>query len=325
MTDTDFNFQTSMEDLGKRLDTVICAQVPGISRSRVQLLIRHGKVTIDGQTAKASTPVRPGQSVFVQLTQLELLRPRKPRGEDIALDVIFEDQHIIAVNKPAGMVVHPAKGHWTGTLTAALMFHFQNLSTVGGEHRPGIVHRLDRDTSGVMVVARHDWAHTRLMRQFERRTVQKKYLAVVSPAPDRDRDRIEAPIGVHPYQREKMAIRTGQGHGKPARTFYEVTRRIGRCGIVAAWPKTGRTHQIRVHLAHAGCPILADRLYSGRSWVSEGWLRDGIDAGERLLERQALHAESIEFRHPVSGEPVLLEAPLPPDLVRLLEFLEGAD
>ena len=297
------------------------ASAAGVSRSRVQLLIRNRKVTVDGLPGKPSTPLRPGQTVHVQLSQLEALRPAEPQAENIDLDILFEDDHLIVINKPAGMVVHPAKGHWSGTLTAGLMFHFKSLSSLGGEHRPGIVHRLDRDTSGVMVVAKHDQAHTRLMRQFEKREVEKQYLAVVSPPPDRDRDKIEVPIGVHPYQREKMAVRVDHPTSKAARTFYEVSQRWGAFALVMAYPKTGRTHQIRVHLAHIGCPIVADRLYSGRSWVTPGWLREGVDSGPRIIERQALHAKSIKFQHPATGQPVGYEAPLPADLERLLQFL----
>ena len=322
MLPVDFEFETTADDLGQRLDSVVCLRTPGVSRTRIQLLIRNRCVTVDGQDSKPSMPMRPGQKVSVELSSLESLRPEGPKAENIDLDIIFEDEHIIAINKPSGMVVHPAKGHWSGTLTAGLMFHFKNLSSVGGSHRPGIVHRLDRDTSGVIIVAKNDQAHTGLMRQFENRTVKKSYVAVVTPAPDRDRDKIEAPIGAHPYQREKMAIRSDHKSSKSARTFYEVVERIGRFAVVSAMPKTGRTHQIRVHLAHVGSPVLADRLYSGRSFVTEGWLKKGVDEGKRILERQALHARSIEFCHPHTGQPVSLTAPLADDISRLIKFLK---
>lgn len=319
----DLEFETTADDLGKRLDAVICQRAPGVSRSRIQLLIRSGNVTVDGSTTRPSNQMRPGQMVIVRLTQLDTIRPAEPRAEKIDLDILFEDDHLVVVNKPAGMVVHPGKGHWSGTLTAGLMYHFNNLSIVGGDHRPGIVHRLDRDTSGVIVVARTDHAHTALMRQFEKRTVRKRYVAVVSPPPDRDRDKIEVPIGVHPYQREKMAVRANHRSSKSANTFYEVRERIGRYAIVDVMPKTGRTHQIRVHLAHIGCPILADRQYSGRSWVTAGWLRGGVDDDEKVMERQALHAASIEFQHPVGGKTLRIEAPLADDLSHLIEFLRS--
>ncbi|MGI9519224.1 MAG: RluA family pseudouridine synthase [Pirellulaceae bacterium] len=319
----DIEFETSHDDLGKRLDTVLASRVNGISRSRIQLLIRNELVTLDGETAKPSTQVRIGQHVVARLSELERLRPEEPQSEKMDLDILFEDDWMIALNKPAGTVVHPAKGHWSGTLTAGLMYHFRNLSSVGGDHRPGIVHRLDRDTSGVMVVAKHDAAHLALMKQFERRTVTKEYLAVVSPSPDRDRDNIEARIGVHPWQREKMAIRDRHPASKDARTFYEVQQRFGRFGLLKAFPKTGRTHQIRVHLAHIGCPILADRLYSGHSFVTQGWLERGVDAGEKLIERQALHAHAIKLKHPGTKQEMEFTAPLPEDFRRLLDALQS--
>lgn len=152
----DFEFETSSEELGQRLDAVVCSRAAGVSRSRIQLLIRNQKVTVDGEKSRPSMQMRPGQKVLVELSQLESLRPEEPQAENIDLDVLFEDDHIIAINKPSGMVVHPAKGHWSGTLTAGLMYHFRNLSSIGGDHRPGIVHRLDRDTSGVIIVAKTD-------------------------------------------------------------------------------------------------------------------------------------------------------------------------
>ncbi len=320
----DLKLVTTANDLGKRLDVFVAENALGISRSKINLLIRNGFVTVDGKPAKSSDQLRPSQTVFANLSQLETLKPDQPVAEDIPLDVIYEDDAIIAINKPAGMVVHPAKGHWAGTLTGALVNHFQQLSTVGGSHRPGIVHRLDRDTSGVIVVAKTDLAHMRLTRQFEKRSVEKKYLAVVSPPPERDRDLIDQPIGVHPYQREKMAIRKSDSHGKPATTFYEVKARWGRFAIVNVFPKTGRTHQIRIHLAHIGSPVVADRLYSGRSKATTSWIRDGREGGEIVIQRQALHAHSISFKHPLTNQPLTLEAPLAEDIQKLIEAIEQA-
>ncbi len=274
---------TRHDDLGKRLDRFLAENCLGTSRARLQMLIRNNLVTVDGRAAKASAILRGDQTVVARLDQLESLKPAETTGEDIPLDVLYQDDDVIAINKPAGMVVHPAKGHWSGTLTAALLYHFGPLSTAGGPHRPGIVHRLDRDTSGVIIVARNDETQTRLMKQFERRTVEKRYLAIVSPAPDRDRDAIEAPIGPHPWQREKMSIRHDDRKARPARTFYEVIQRSGRWARIHAYPKTGRTHQIRVHLAHIGCPVLADRLYSGRARITAGFVDRGVDDGEVLI------------------------------------------
>jgi 23S rRNA pseudouridine1911/1915/1917 synthase len=244
-----------------------------------------------------------------------------PNPENIPLDVLYEDDFLLAVNKPPGMVVHPARGHWSGTLTSALAFHFKNLSQAGGQHRPGIVHRLDRDTSGVIVVAKTDPIHYALAEQFSERTTEKEYFAITAGVPDRDRDRIEQPIGIHPYQREKMAIRAGHTTSREAATFYEVLERFDGFAAVKVLPKTGRTHQIRVHLAHAGTPVLCDKLYSGRSQITRGEVRRESLDHEILLARQALHARRIKLTHPETGEPIEFTAPLPEDLSLVLAEL----
>lgn len=302
-----------------RVDAYLALRYPDISRSRLQAAIRRKQVQIDGAVAKPSSRLTSGQRLEVILPEPE---PACSRPEDIPLDVLFEDEWLVAINKPPGMVVHPAKGHWSGTLTAALVHHFSQLSQAGGVNRPGIVHRLDRDTSGVILVAKTDLAHVRLTEQFEARTVHKQYLAIVTPAPNRDRDIVEKPIGVHPYQREKMAIRENHPTSKPATTLYEVVRRFRGLALIRAFPKTGRTHQIRLHMAHAGSPILADKLYGGRSRFLLGELTGRANDTEELLGRQALHAERIEFAHPDSGERIVIEAPLPADFVRTLEMLD---
>jgi 23S rRNA pseudouridine1911/1915/1917 synthase len=239
-----------------------------------------------------------------------------PHPENIPLDILYEDDALIAVNKPPGMVVHPARGHWSGTLASALSFHFQQLSKVGGETRPGIVHRLDRDTSGVLVVAKTDPMHYALAAQFEARTTEKEYLAITAGVPDRDRDRIEQPIGIHPHQREKMAIRAGHSTSRDATTFYEVVERFAGFAAVKVLPKTGRTHQIRVHLAHIGCPVLCDKLYGGQQKGGQASLLD-----DAILNRQALHALRIKLAHPATGEPIEFTAPLPADLQSVLDVL----
>lgn len=315
---------TTHEDIGKRLDRYLAESCPGISRARLQLLIKNGGVRVDGQEARGSLHLKAGQRIEAGLHEIENLRPAATTGEDIPLDILHIDDDIIVINKPPAMVVHPAKGHWKGTLAAALIHHFGPLSTVGGPERPGVVHRLDRDTSGAIIIARNDFAHTALMRQFENRQVEKLYVAVVSPPPDRDRDLIELPVGRHPYQREKMAIRDDPAHGKPATTFYVVAKRAGRFALVHCHPKTGRTHQIRVHLARIGSPVVADRLYSGRSRATDEWVRTGRDSGEPLIERQALHAMSIAITHPRSLVRMEFSAPLPPDILRLWQFIETA-
>ncbi len=218
----------------------------------------------------------------------------------------------------------PAPGtwaHWSGTLTAALAFHFEQLSSVGGPTRPGIVHRLDRDTSGVIIVAKTDRAHHRLAEQFAARTVRKEYFALVRGNPDRDADRIDRPIGAHPYQREKMAIRENHRTSRPASTFYEVIERFDGFAAVRVLPKTGRTHQIRVHLAHVGCPVLCDAIYSGASRITEGELRRRQPDATVLLERMALHARRLQVAHPETGETLEFTAPIPADIQAVLDCL----
>ena len=302
-----------------RLDSFLVKHLPQFSRAKIQRSVAKGRALIDGNSAKSSTRLKMGQRV-------DFVPPPKSTDvqipEDIPLNVILEDDEFVVINKPAGMVVHPSKGHWSGTLTAALSFRFDQLSTVGGETRPGIVHRLDRDTSGAIIVAKTDEAHSNLSQQFEARTVEKEYWAIVTPAPDRDRDLIDKPIGAHPYQREKKAIRIDHATSRPAQTTYEVVERFQGFAIIRVMPKTGRTHQIRVHMAHAGSPIFCDRLYSGRARVTLGDLSGiGREKDTLLLERQALHAHKIKLPHPKTGHPVECVAELPEDLTNTLEGL----
>ncbi|MCH2182193.1 MAG: RluA family pseudouridine synthase [Mariniblastus sp.] len=306
------------EQANMRLDSFLVNQFPQFSRAKLQRAVGKQQVTVDGNVAKSSLKLKPGQRVEIVLPVPE---PATAIPEDIPLDLLYEDEHLAAVNKPPSMVVHPAKGHWSGTLTAALAFRFEQLSQVGGATRPGIVHRLDRDTSGVILVAKSDLAHHELARQFEQRAVEKEYWAIVSPAPDRDRDLIDRPIGVHPYQREKMAIREGHSTSRDAQTRFEVQERLDGFAVVRLFPKTGRTHQIRVHLAHVGCPVLCDRHYSGRARVTRGDFSGDRNDQHVLLERQALHASRIAFHHPVSGERLTVSAPLREDLVQTLEVI----
>jgi 23S rRNA pseudouridine1911/1915/1917 synthase len=273
---------------------------------------------VDGRRVKAACRLRAGQRVALVLPASP---SEGPEPENLPLELLYEDEHLAAINKPPGMVVHPSKGHWAGTLASALAYHFQHLSSVGGAARPGIVHRLDRDTSGVLVVAKTNFAHLRLAAQFEARDVEKEYFAVLAGAPDRDRDVIDQAIGVHPYQREKMAIRAAHRSARDARTFYEVEERFDGLAAVKVFPKTGRTHQVRLHLAHIGCPVLCDRLYGGRARITRGEIRRQPDDDQVLLSRQALHARRLRLRHPVSDEPIQFESPLPEDLVRLLAEL----
>ncbi len=301
--------------------------LPGQSRSFLARVIGRGTVRVDGVAARPSHLLRAGS--VVRLTVPDPPRAG-PAAEEIPLEFLHVDPWIAVVDKPAGMVVHPAKGNWKGTLAGALKWHLEGrgdgaasgLSTAGGPTRPGIVHRLDRDTSGVIVVARTEEAHHALARQFERRSVAKTYLAITQGAPQLDRDEIALPIGIHPYQREKMAVRRDHSTSRDAVTRYEVVERFRAGALVQVAPKTGRTHQIRVHLAAIGCPVLCDGLYSGRTVIESGFL--GLPPGPPLLTRQALHAARLALDHPASGERVEFAAPLPADMQRMLEALRAS-
>jgi 23S rRNA pseudouridine1911/1915/1917 synthase len=305
-------------EAGQRLDAFLTLHFHDYSRVHLRRVITAGGVLVNGKGGKPAYHVHAGERIAVTLPEI----PREaPRPEDIPLEVLFEDDDLVVVNKPPGMVVHPARGHWSGTLAGALQFHFgPSLSSTGGPTRPGIVHRLDRDTSGVILVARTDQAHTKLAEQFWNRTIEKEYFALVAGRPDRDRDVIDRSIGVHPTQREKMAILHHED-ARTAQTFYEVAERFDGFAAMRVLPKTGRTHQIRVHLAHVGCPVLCDRAYGGRAQITRGEIRR--DPGDQtvLLQRQALHARRLRFLHPRTAQPMEIEAPLPEDMAGVLDEL----
>ena len=313
------SFIVSDLDDHQRLDSFLVKQYPQHSRVKLQRAIADGSVLVDGKSCKSSTRLKPQQSVTCKIV---IENVEGPIPEDIPLRIIFEDDHLVAINKTPAMVVHPAKGHWAGTLTSALAFHFKNLSSVGGPTRPGIVHRLDRDTSGVILVAKSDSAHHALASQFEKRTIEKEYLTIVSPTPNLDRDIIDKPIGEHPYQREKKAIRENHKSSRNAISRYEVIERFEGFALVKVQPKTGRTHQIRVHMAHVGANVICDRLYSGHARLTMKDLdRHRGDETKLLIDRQALHAHKIRFSHPDSGETMELKAELPEDFNQVLDAL----
>jgi 23S rRNA pseudouridine1911/1915/1917 synthase len=322
LSSTPSEFVVKARMVGKRIDAYLASRYPDYSRSVVQKVIDVGAVLVNGQPTKASYRVRLDDRICVWLPELA---DDAPTPEDIPITVVYEDATLTVVNKPAGMVVHPAKGHWTGTLVNALQFHYDTLSTAGGAQRPGIVHRLDRDTTGLLLVAKADPAHKQLAQQFEQRSVHKEYLALVAGVPERDSDYIERTIGFHPTSREKMAIRLPEDGGKAAVTFYEVMERFRGYALVRCKPATGRTHQIRVHLAHIGHPIIADKAYSGRDRLTLGDLigpgASEADGESVLIDRQALHAHALRFEHPDTRQAVHLTAPLPEDMTRTLEAL----
>ncbi|WP_254509644.1 RluA family pseudouridine synthase [Anatilimnocola floriformis] len=305
-------------DSGARLDAYLAKVFPKYSRMQLRRIIGAGGVRVNNAGTKVSHRLHTGNRVSIFLPQMPTAGPNP---ENIPLHILFEDDQLLAINKPPAMVVHPSRGHWSGTLTSALAFHFDQLSTAGGAHRPGIVHRLDRDTSGVMVVAKNDTCHFALAEQFADRTTAKEYIAITVGAPDRDRDMIDKPIGIHPYQREKMAIRSGHETSREAQTFYEVQERFRGFAIVKMLPKTGRTHQIRVHLSHIGHPVLCDRLYGGRADIKRGEFSGDLTDQEIVLGRQALHAHRIQIRHPISKELMEFVAPIPADMQGTIDVL----
>lgn len=284
---------------GTRLDRFLVARLKAHSRARIQSLIASGHVTVDGRQVRPSVRLRRGQRVDVTVPP--------PPAEDLVpqplpLDVLYEDAHLVIINKPPGLAVHPGAGRSEGTLANALLARYPELAGVGGPRRPGIVHRLDKDTSGVMVIARTPQAYASLQRQLAERTLRRTYLALVWGQPPQE-GVIQAPIGRDPRHRTRMAVRPD---GRPAVTWYRVRERFARYALLEVTLLTGRTHQIRVHCAHLGHPVAGDRVYGRRP--------DELGIG-----RQALHAWRLELRHPVTGAPVVVEAPPPADFQAAVE------
>lgn len=300
----------------RRLDKYLNGRFGQFSRTTIQRLIKEQGVTVNGKPAKASQKLNPKDLV-------DLIVPPRPVRElvpeDIPLDVIYEDESIIVINKQANIICHPARGNTHGTLVNALVFHANKIATVGEDFRPGIVHRLDRNTTGVMVVAKDEVAHWRISKQFHDRTTRKSYLAITHGCPELDGDCINQPLGVHPGRREKYAIR--HDIGKEAITFYEVLERFKGFALVHVKPRTGRTHQIRIHLAHIKNPIVADDMYGGK--LVYPWQMENREPAveEPIISRCALHAWQLEITHPETNERMKFEAPLPPDMQLMLEEL----
>ncbi len=302
---TQLRFAVGAELEGWRVDAAV-AECVGVSRAQARRWLDAGCVLVQGATAKASQRLRLGQEVHAELPRAQSETSLEP--EAIALDVHFEDSHLIVVDKPAGMVVHPAPGNSTGTLVHALLAHCSTLSSVGGVLRPGIVHRLDKGTSGLLVSAKSDVVHHGLAQQFHDHSVEREYLAIVRGSPAASEGWIDAPIGRHPQDGKRFSTRS-RGRTRQARTAWRVRERTARHCLVAVRPQTGRTHQIRVHLASIGLPIVGDPVYGGGR-------RDSLG-----LVRQALHAAKLGFCHPVTQKWILSEAALPEDLAAAWERL----
>jgi 23S rRNA pseudouridine1911/1915/1917 synthase len=313
-----------------RLDRVLAVLRPELSRSRLKALILAGSVSAKGAPVRdPAYHVAKGDTITIDVPEAA---PPEPQGEDIALDITYEDDDIIVIDKPKGLVVHPAAGHETGTLVNALIAHCGgSLSGIGGVKRPGIVHRLDKDTTGLMVVAKNDRAHASLTAQFadHGRTgpMQRGYMAFIWGVPGRERGTVDAPIDRHPYAREKMAVRDS---GREAITHWELRQTFqGHDGkpvasLLSCQLETGRTHQIRVHLSHIGHPLIGDTVYGSHFKTKAGHLGPGAQAALTALGRQALHAYLLALEHPRTGELLHWEAPLPEDLLLLQSALEAA-
>lgn len=326
------------ESAGQRLDAFLASQLPGVSRSRVQMLLDQGDILLNGATPRASLKLRGGEHIEIKGEPRPA--PLKAIPEDIPLDVIFEDTHLAVINKPAGMMVHAGSGQndderSRGTLVNALLFRFKKLSGLGGELRPGIVHRLDKDTSGLIVVAKSDRVHTLLGNMFSERKMKKTYVALVQGALERPRGTINASISRDPVRRTRMTTSPNE-NARSAVSHYELLRafegRFGRFSLVKVRIETGRTHQIRVHMASIGHPVVGDTLYGGPGQVTDQVVANQFSSRtarrnnepERLrLDRNFLHAAELEFEHPVSHKAMKLEAPLASELEEFLRRLEA--
>ena len=300
----------------RRIDKYLHGRFRNLSRRFLQDAIRAGAVKVNGQSVKCSFQLS-------HLDIVEMVMPEPPsrtiEPEEIPIDVIHEDDDLIILNKSADMIVHPARGNRHGTLVNALAHYSDSLSSGLGEFRPGIVHRLDRDTTGVMIVTKNDQAQWKVAKQFENRQVHKTYMAIVHGTPELRADRINAPLGIHPQVREKYAVRPE--NGKEAITFYEVAEAFRGFSLIRCKPKTGRTHQIRVHLSHIKHPIVADDMYGGKLVYPWQLADTEPEPQDPVIDRCALHAFSIEFRHPTKDTMVQFEAPLPEDMLRMLTLL----
>ena len=296
-------FVVEEEDKGTRLDQYLVKQLD-LTRTRVQNLIKENNIKVNNEKTKVAYKIEPNDSVRVYITEVV---EKDIEAEDIKLDIVYQDGDIAIINKYSGMVVHPAHGHYSGTLVNAILFQIKDLSGINGEMRPGIVHRLDKDTSGLIIVAKNDKAHTKLTEMFKNKEIKKTYLAIVKGKVSKETGRIETNIGRDEKDRKKMSVSRDEKKGKLAITTYKVIDSNERYSLLDVNIETGRTHQIRVHMKHIGYPILGDIVY-GRP--------------DNKIMRQMLHAYKLEFKHPITSEEMVLEAQLPKDFVEALGYAQ---
>ncbi len=306
------NLKIGADSSGKRLDILCSEMFSDISRSRIKSLIQAGNILVNGRIVKAGYSVKEGD-----LLDISVPEPIKTdiTPDDIPIKILYEDAYLLVVDKNAGMVVHPATGNYSGTLVNALLYHIKDLSGIGGELKPGIVHRLDKDTSGLLLVAKNDKAHIGLSEQIKSKSAQRFYKAIIiGDIPDNE-GLLSFPIGRSPADRKKMTVK--YKGGREAHTKYKVLERFGKYTFLEVQLLTGRTHQIRVHFSHIGYPILGDSDYKGRSIPTESFGKDELDLWRRLLKilsRQALHAYKLKFEHPITGKTITISSPLPEDI-----------
>ena len=320
----DFTIVVGETDAGRRLDSAVAGYVADCSRSLAAVLINAQRILVDGRPRKPGYRVKSGDSI-----QGRIPAPAKVDSspEPIPIEIIYEDEQIVVVNKPPGLVVHPAPGHTDGTLVNALLYHCPDLGAIGGEVRPGIVHRLDKDTSGTMVIAKNSAAHEELSRQFKAREVEKKYLALVYGAPHSNAGTIRLPIGRHPADRKRMSTTTRKG--RDAETIWQIRERFAGITLLELNLKTGRTHQIRVHCAAIGHPVVGDPVYRPRKLFGHlnslpAEIPPPVVSELQSISRQMLHAWRLSFIHPAEKRLLTFESPLPRDMSAVIDFLRRA-
>lgn len=317
MTEKDHIFIVTEKEKDSRLDLFLAEREADMSRSQATRAINEGRVTVNEKKAKASQRLKVGDTVRFMKPEPS---PYHVSPEDIPLHIIYEDPYFLIVDKPAGMVIHPAPGHYDGTLVNAILFHCRDLSGIGGVLRPGIVHRLDKDTSGLLVVAKSDEAHRGLASQFKEHRIKKTYKVLVHGNIKGEQGLVDLPVGRHPVDRKKMSVRSRKG--KEALSRWRVCERYGVATLLEVNIETGRTHQIRVHLNALGYPVVGDRVYGKKGNVKEDRYSD-MTRKLKNMERQALHAYRLSFLHPVTGKPLDFISPLPSDMADLCASIKG--